>query len=228
MGNSRWRPVFMKPGIRHLAARGRTWLWGLPALAWLLFCFWYTNIGGPLSAEEIAAFTARAERAGSMSPDGVQRLRQFMAEDSGDQFLMVNLVDMATPDAAQELSPQQSMDRYMAHMYPELLKRACHPVLAGPAVFRALDLVGIDGAEKWSTVGIVRYRSRRDLLDIALNPIFDGKHEFKIAALEKTIAVPVEPELYLGDLRLIAFFNLFFLVVIADALMFRRRAPSPA
>ena len=217
----------MKPGIRGLARSGRIWLWGLPAAVWLVFCFWYANTAGPLSAEEIAAFTAEAERLGR-SPDGVRSLGQFMAEDSGRQFLMVNLIDMAAPNSARELSPQESLDRYMAHMYPELLRRACHPVLAGPAVFRAMDGAGIEDAEEWSSVGIMRYRSRRDLMEIALNPIFDGKHEFKIAALEKTIAVPIEPNLYLGDLRLVAFFGLFLPIVIADALIFRRRPRTPA
>ena len=214
--------ALMATGIRVLGAKGRTWLWGAPAILWLVFCFWYTNTGGPLSDDEIAAFSAMAERGGS-SPERVRWLRRFMMEDSGNQLLMVNLLDLADPDPARELSAEESMARYMAHMFPELFRRACHPVFAGPVVFEAMDLVGIEGAQLWSSAGVVRYRSRRDLLEIALNPVFDSKHHFKIAALEKTIAVPVEPDIYLGDLRLIAFFGLFFLVVVADALIFRRR-----
>ena len=192
----------------------------------MLFASWYTNTAGPLSETEIAAFTAQAERVG-FAPEQVERLRRFMLEDSGDQFLMVNLLDLAEPDPARELSPEESMARYLAHMFPELFKRASHPVLTGPAVYRALDLVGIVGAEHWSSAGVVRYRSRRDLMEIALNPIFNDKHEFKIAALQKTIAVPVEPQIYLGDFRLIAFLSLFFLVVVADALIFLRRERLP-
>ena len=212
----------MTSRIPGLAKRRRTWLWALPALAWWSFCVWYTNTSGPLSADEIAAFTAQAERRG-MPAEPVQRLRGFMMEDTGDQFLMVNLLDMAEAEETAELSPQESLDRYMEHMYPELFKRACHPVIGGPVVFRAMDLVGIEGAESWSGAGIMRYRSRRDLLEIALNPVFDGKHGFKMVALEKTIAVPVEPEIYNGDLRLILFLGLFFVVTVADALIFRRR-----
>ena len=217
----------MAPEIRNLAAKGRTWLWGIPAVLWLLFCFWYTNTGGPLSDEEIDAFGALAERAG-FTPERVQRLRRFMIEDSGEQFLMVNLLDMADPDPAADLSPEESLARYMEHMFPQLFKRACHPILAGGVVFRALDLAGIEGGEHWSDVGVIRYRSRRDIMEIALNPVFNGKHGFKIAALEKTIAVPVEPQMNLGDLRLISFFGLFFLVVVADALVYRRRTRPAA
>ena len=217
----------MTSGLRNVLSQGRTWLWGGPAIVWLLFCFWYTNTEGPLSDDEIEAFAALAERGGS-SPERVQWLRRFMIEDSGDQFLMVNLLDLTDADPSRELSPEESMARYLAHMFPELFKRACHPVLSGPVVFEAMDLAGIEGAESWSSAGVVRYRSRRDLLEIALNPIFDGKHGYKIAALEKTIAVPVEPDIHLGDFRLIAFFGLFFLVVVADALIFRRRARRTA
>ena len=71
-------------------------------------------------------------------------------------------------------------------------------------------------------MGVMRYRSRRDIMEIAVNPIFSVKHDVKLAALEKTIAVPVEPQLHLGDLRLIFFLGLFFLVAVADALIFRR------
>ena len=212
----------MMSAIASLAKRGRTWLWALPALAWLLFCAWYTNLSGPLSADEIAAFTAKMERSGRPA-EAVQRLRRFMAEDNGDQFLMANLIDMAEADATAPLSPDASMERYMAHMYPELFSRASHPVFAGPVVFQAMDLVGIEGAESWEQFAIMRYRSRRDLLEIATNPIFDDKHEFKIAALDKTIAVPVEPQLYFSDPRLILFLALFFLMAVVDALIYRLR-----
>ena len=211
----------MNSPISRLVRRGRTWLWALPALAWLSFCAWYTNLSGPLTADEIAAFTAQMERSGRPA-EAVQRLRRFMAEDSGDQFLMANLIDMADPDATAPLSAEASMDRYMAHMFPELFRRASHPVLGGPVVFQAMDLVGIEGAESWDQFAIMRYRSRRDLLEIATNPIFDEKHDFKVAALEKTIAVPVEPQIYFSDPRLILFLVLFFLVTVADAVVFRR------
>ena len=163
-----------------------------------------------------------------MTGESVPRLRRFMTEDNGDQFLMVNLLEMAAPDPGRDLSSEESLGRYMEHMTPELFKRACHPVLAGPVVFRALDLAGIDGAEHWTTVGVMRYRSRRDIVEIAVNPIFGDKHDFKMAALEKTIAVPVEPQLHFGDLRLVFFFGLFFLVVVVDALIYRRRGSQVA
>ena len=191
---------------------GRLWLWLAPGLLWLVFCFWYTNLGGPFTPEEIADLTGRLEQGGA-SPERVERIRRFMAEDDGDQFLMVNLLEAApSPNAG------ASMDRYMEHMLPAMLKRASHPMLFGAVVADAMDLVGIKDAETWTTVGIVRYRSRRDLLAIGTDPVFDDKHDFKVAALAKTIAVPVEPTLYLSDPRVLLLLVLLAVVGLVNAL----------
>jgi hypothetical protein len=57
--------------------------------------------------------------------------------------------------------------------------------------------------ETWSIAAGMRYRSRRDLLEIGTNPAFSGRHEFKIAAMQKTIAFPIDPWFQLGDPRLV-------------------------
>jgi hypothetical protein len=60
---------------------------------------------------------------------------------------------------------------------------------------------GIDDAERWTMVGLVRYGSRRDMIEIASEPAFRDAHQFKTQSLEKTIAVPSEPFLQLGSPR---------------------------
>lgn len=211
----------------------RFWLWAGPLLAWLAFCFWYGNTAGPLSAEEIERFAEQARQSGRAEAQ-IADLRRFMEQDDGDQFLMVNLLLLAGsgaagasgaasgPSALNGESSEALMARYMEYMLPAMLRRASHPALVGPALFQAMDLAGIEGAEDWGSVGLVRYRSRRDLMEIALNPVFAGKHEFKVAALEKTIAVPMAPDLYLSDLRLLLLLVLLSLVGLADALWRRR------
>ena len=217
----------------NILRRARFWLWAGPLLAWLAFCFWYGNTAGPLSAEEIERFAEQARQSGRAEAQ-IADLRRFMEQDDGDQFLMVNLLLLAGSGAAGASgaasgpsvpsgeSSEALMARYMEYMLPAMLRRASHPALVGPALFQAMDLAGIEGAEDWGSVGLVRYRSRRDLMEIALNPVFAGKHEFKIAALEKTIAVPVAPDLYLSDLRLLLLLVLLSLVGLADALWRRR------
>ena len=194
----------------------RSLAWGIPAIVYAVFFAWYTNLAGPLDADEIAHYLHRFESA-ELAPERIAKLRRFMEEDTGDDFYMVNVLDLrAEPERVGEVQPgetsEQVMDRYMAHMYPELFRRACHPVIYGPAVAPALDLAGIEGAEEWTAAAMFRYRSRRDMLDIATNPAFRANHRYKIAALDKTIAYPIEPLINLGEPR---FLVALILLVIA-------------
>ena len=194
----------------------RLWLWVAPGLLWLLFCIWYTNTSGAVSPAEREAFLETAAQMG-WGDEQLSSIRRFMAEDDGGQFLMVNLLELADDPQA-----SANMNRYMEHMFPALLSRACHPIFAGDVVHQAMDLAGIEGAETWGSVGIVRYRSRRDLLEIAMSPVFSDKHDYKIEALAKTIAVPVAPSVYLSDLRLLLLLVLLAVVGVANAVWARR------
>lgn len=170
-------------------------LWSILAALYLGFRLWYDGGGGPLSPEEVQRYVGLLEARG-VEPARVEKLREFLASDTGSDFVMANFIQFdERPEA------QQDLDRYMAHMYPELFQRACHPVLGGPVVARALDYWGLENGERWSMVGLVRYRSRRDIMEIATNPAFADAHQYKTAAMAQTIAVPVEPFLMLGSPR---------------------------
>jgi hypothetical protein len=49
----------------------------------------------------------------------------------------------------------------------------------------------------------MRYKSRRAFMEVVTHPNMGSKHAFKVAALEKTIAYPVETVIYLSDPRLL-------------------------
>ena len=204
----------------------RKLLWLAPTALYLLFVAWYTDFGGPLSDEEVDTFVATLQ-ARDADPQTVAKIEGFLRDDSGRQFLMLNAIDMSDnpPDvegAAAGESADQLMARYMEHMIPELLKRACHPVILGNAAYTAIDLVGIEGAEQWTMGAFFRYRSRRSFMEIVSNPAIVDKHAFKLAALDKTIAYPVETTLYLGDLRLILGLLLLSITALLDIALFRR------
>lgn len=186
-----------------------TWTWLVLAVIYAAFFSWYTSFGGPLTSEEIDRFMELlAERNPDSQPGDVARIRGFMEEDTGDDFVMLNVIDMyETPLQIEGVSPQESsddvLDKYMAYMYPALFSRACHPVLFGSAAADAMDLMNAPGMDNWTRGAGMRYRSRRDLLEIATNPSFSGSHDFKIAAMEKTIAYPLDPWFHLGDPRIL-------------------------
>ncbi len=185
------------------------WIWAILTGLYLLFFGWYTSFGGPLTDAEIAHYIELFEsREPAPSPEQVAKARKFMEEDTGDDFVMVNVIDMyETPLQIEGVLPGETSDevmaKYMAFMIPELFARACHPVLFGQAANSAMDLMNADGMEEWTTGAGMRYRSRRDMLEITFNPAFAGSHEFKIAAMRKTIAFPIDPWLQLGDPRLV-------------------------
>ena len=196
-------------------------VWITLAIIYGLFFTWYTDFGGKLSDDEIKSYYSKFESNALkdgrvLDPRGMDLIQKFMEEDSGKQFLMVNVIDMSEnptfPDGTvSEESADNLMNEYMEHMYGEVLKRASHPAFIGSAVNGSMDLVGIENAEVWETAALFRYKSRRAFLEIVTHQDMNSKHKYKIAALEKTIAFPVETQLYLGDPRLLL--GLIFLII---------------
>ena len=193
--------------------------WFILIFIYCTFFVWYTDLGGKLDSDEIATYLVKMqdnrEAVGFSSPAAKEKakeqgaiIEEFMREDSGRQFFVVNNIDMSeNPQDVEGAQPgedaDQLMGRYMEHMYAELFKRASHPVFLGSAVSTAIDIVGIENAESWDSAALMRYKSRRAFMEIVSNPKMLGKHEFKIAALNKTIAYPVETVVYLSDPRLL-------------------------
>lgn len=177
-------------------------VWGIAAAVSVVFLLWYNGFRAPLSAEEVDAMVARRAEQGATAEDQA-RWRAFLSDDDGGEFVMVNVIDFQDdPEPVGEMKPgetaAEAQARYMAYMWPALVARACHPVIGGDAAADALDLWGIEGAEHWEQGAMMRYRSRRDLVEIAGNPEFDGAHVYKIAAMDKTIAFPIDPVFQFG------------------------------
>lgn len=183
--------------------------WAILCALYLLFFGWYTSCEGPLTEREIEHFTKLVEQSSrDASPELPAILREFMETDTGDDFVMWNVIEMhEKPLQLEGVEPgetsQQVLGKYMQYMWPALIARACHPVIGGAAAAPALEMFGVEGVREWSQGAAMRYRSRRDMLEIATNPAFRGSHPFKIAAIEKTFAFPVDPWFQLGDPRLL-------------------------
>jgi hypothetical protein len=189
--------------------------WTILVLLYLAFFGWYTSFGGPLDPEEIDHYAeALAQRGGDAAR--VEQWRHFMQTDTGDDFAMLNAIDMRDkPLPVEGASPNASsaevLRLYTQPFMLQAIRSAAHPVFLGSAAADALDIWGIEGADEWSIGGLVRYHSRRDLMEQALFASTLDIHDYKIAAMEKTIAFPVDPWFQLGDPRLLL--ALVFLVI---------------
>lgn len=200
-------------------------VWFVVASTYVAFFAWYTGSREPLTAGEIDAYMeSLAQRGGD--PARLAAFRSFLEADTGGDFIIVNAIQLheqplVTGDVEAGETSAEVLDRYMAYMWPALLERACHPVVGGDARI-TVESWGVEGAEHWSSAGLMRYRSRRDMMDIATNPDFDDAHQYKVAAMSKTVAFAIEPRFNLGEPRLIIGLLLFSLGALLHLLFGRR------
>ena len=203
--------------------------WIISLLLYFGFFVWYTNLSGPLSEEEIDLVIKRMDKGETtISEEDRSNFIKFLRNDDGGDFYMVNFLDLNENPPIMEKTGESAtatdlLDYYMEYMYPELFIRASHPVFAGNVSANALDHLGAEETKEWDRTAIMRYRSIRDLLEIGNNEIFSERHEYKINALVKTIAIPVSAP-FLFDFRVIFFLFLLTLTLLIDKLRFRRKA----
>ena len=210
----------------NLAAR----VWLVLFLLYVAFFSWYTSFAGPLTSEEIAHYRGVVEEISEGNPERIAVWQHFMQTDTGDDWGMISVVDLnETPTIIEGVEPGESSEevlaKYTEPFFGRVVRSAAHPVLVGSAAAPAIDIWGIEGASDWSQGVVVRWRSRRDFLEFAealLEVSGDSTiHDFKIAAIEKTIAYPLDPWFHLGDPRLV--FALVFAVIGLTAQVSSRR-----
>ena len=202
--------------------------WFISAVIYLIFFFWYSNTSGPLSQAEIDLVIDRIDKGEStISKEDRSSFLNFLRNDDGGDFYMVNFLDINENPPTMEKTGESAtasdlLDYYMEYMYPELFMRASHPVFAGNVSASALDHIGAEETKEWDRTAIMRYRSIRDMLEIANNEIFSERHEYKINALIKTIAIPVSAPIFL-DFRIVIFLFLLTLTLLVDKLRVRNK-----
>lgn len=201
-------------------------IWTSALLIYSAFFAWYTNFDGPLKDNEIEK-NLQVLRDANAPPERIKLIEEFMRTDTGNDLVMVNSLDLndSPPDlpaTGPGADANALLDHYMEHMYPAQFTRASHPLFFGKAIANAMDISGIEGADHWEVGALFRYRSRRDVLEISLDSHFTERHEYKMAALTKTIAYPVEAMLNPADLRFILGLIIFSFTSFVDLLIFRR------
>lgn len=172
-------------------------IWILTALIYLAFRLWYDGLGKPLTPGEIEHYSQLVTEQG-MDPQTIDIIRKFMEEDDGKEFLMVNLVEfnaspVAHPDTGKNIKPPELLTEYTKPFMGKILRSAGHPVIAGQGVGGYLDAWNTPPDPGWHMAGLVRYRSRRDVLVSSLaDPAFAAIHKYKIAAMKQTYAFPIK------------------------------------
>lgn len=175
-------------------------VWALAASAYALFWYWYVGFGLRIRPDEVEGFMSRM-RAGSFPPEALPVMRRFLEADDGREFIMINNLKLRR-SAGQGDKPGVQLDQYQKPYLAAILRRGGHPFYVGRALADNLEHWGVgDDCRDWSAAGLIRYRSRRDLLECILLPQFQDIHPFKQQAVEKTFAFPTRPLVVASSLR---------------------------
>ncbi|MGV0991173.1 MAG: hypothetical protein ACOYB7_02870 [Mycobacterium sp.] len=174
------------------------WVWLVAATIYVGFRLFYDNWRGRLTPGEIDTFLAQAEQQGAGVGNDLATVRTFLEADDGREFVMVNLVrvpdEMVThPDTGAQVPAREMMQAYTKAFVPLLLRHGGHPALATRKVGGYVDswMVGPDPG--WTIVGFMRYRSRRDMIKMVVDPAFAAAHRFKPLGIAETFSFPTQP-----------------------------------
>lgn len=180
-------------------------IWGSALVLYLLLRLWYDNWSGPLKAEEIDSFIEATQDRFEASGNNVSVLRAFLEADDGREFVMLNLVKAQTEDVEDPVTGRMVpglslLQRYSKRFMPVLFRNGGHPVMVGRKVGGYIDAWNTESDPGWTIFGLMRYRSRRDMIKLVMDPAFKEGHPDKMLGTLATFSFPTQRvlSLYLG------------------------------
>lgn len=165
-------------------------------LAFVVFYVWHTPLRGPLTDAEIDAFLANQIQTGGTGWTDANAFEAFLRNDDGRPFVMINLMEVREvaeypeghlADAATTGAEAEAL--YGQAVLPLLLKRGSYPVARATRYNTIINSVG-QSAGDFDSFAMVRYRSRRDLIDMLSSDAFLAANIHKWASLENTLVAP--------------------------------------
>jgi len=174
------------------------WVWLGAALLYAAFRAWYDNWRGPIRADEIERSLEAIAATSSAELNDLGTLRSFLERDDGREFFMLNLVrlspgDVPHPSTGVPTRAAELMRAYIRGFLPVLIRQGGHPALQATKIGGYIDAWNAAPDPGWTLVGVMRYRSRRDMAELATDPRFTAAHPFKAAALPVTFSFPTAP-----------------------------------
>lgn len=161
------------------------------------FRLFYDGFRRPLSSAEIAAFMAHVAPRADATGNDLDVLRSFLEADDGREFIMCNLVktregEVTDPESGEHASGQEWLRRYSDPFVRALVRRGGHPVYVGRKVGGYVDAWNAAPDPGWTLVGTMRYRSRRDMVALVMDPAFHAAHPAKLLGIDATFSFPTQ------------------------------------
>lgn len=202
-------------------------LLALPLVALLVFFAWHLPMRGPLTAPEIGAFLAGQTAGGGLGWTDTAAFEAFLREDDGHPFVMINLMELRDaaiyPEglASKAATGADAAAAYGQAVLPLLLKRGSYPLARAERSQTIINSLG-QSAGAFESLVMVRYRSRRDLIDMLASDAFRTASVHKWASLENTLVAPAHE---MSSFQLIGYLHLVLLCIaaLAGLSLFRRR-----
>lgn len=172
-------------------------IWSAAAVLYGAFRLWYDGFRRPLTRDEVDAYVAQMHERGSSEVNDPELMRTFLENDDGREFVMLNLVrlhptDVPHPETGAPVRPRALLTGYLKGFMPALLSRGGVPLFSARKVGPYIDAWGVEPDPEWTIVGYMRYRSRRDLMELVVDPRFTDAHGMKIAAMPTTFSFPTQ------------------------------------
>ena len=139
-----------------------TTIWGIAILAYAIFWCWYVGFRRKVTAAEVEQTMNLFTEDGEWTEQQKQNLKDFLANDDGKDFVMVNLLQLHSPQS----ESRKKLNTYQKIFLGSLLRKAGHPVFVAQAASGNIENVASDNDEGWGAAGMIRYRSRRDLMEM--------------------------------------------------------------
>ena len=200
------------------------WIWGGAALVYAAFWAWYVGFSGPLTKADVDGYMAKIAPGLGVDPERRDRMRAFLESDDGGEFFMVNLIRLQPepvrpPDGGPPAPAARVLEGYTGPFLRALFRRGGHPALGGRAAAGYLEAWGVEKNPGWTMAGVIRYRSRRDLIELATMPQFAPIHAFKNAAMSNTLAFPIAPARMFFGPRVVVALVLALLAALATSVV---------
>ena len=172
-------------------------IWGGALALYGLFRLWYDGMARPLKPAEIDAFMARMEGRFEGTGNNPAVLRAFLEGDDGREFVMLNLVkaqldQVKDPASGQMVQGFELLKRYSKRFGPVLIRNGGHPGIIGRKVGGYVDAWNTEPDPGWTVFGLMRYRSRRDMTNLVMDPAFIDTHPEKILGTLATFSFPTQ------------------------------------
>lgn len=166
------------------------------ALLIVILQLWYVNRKKPLSDTEISAYLEHFIQHPQQHTE-LEVFKKFLQDDDGKEICMVNLVSLykgqiTHPLTGKQVASHKALQDYMKTLMSLVAKKACHPIFVAYKAGGHIDSWGSDEHIDFLGLQLMRYRSRRDFVDLLLHSKMEQGLEVKFAAIEKTITYPAQ------------------------------------